>query len=211
MASGKLPFDAKREQLAKIYASALLAAAEAQGVAASVVEETESLVVDVFDRLPDFEDALTSHFLDHEQREELIDKAFTGRASQLTLNLLKVLSLNERMELVRSIARQSRRLYDESQNRVAVNVRIASAASDATLAQIRNAVGKAFGIEPQLDVWIDPAILGGVVLRIGDTVYDGSVRTAFEQTRTRMLERAVEAIEGAPDRFLTAAGNGPAA
>ncbi len=211
MASGKLPFDAEREQLAKIYASALLAAAEAQGAAASVVEEAESLVADVLDPLPQLEETLTSHFLDHEDREQLLDNILESRASPIVLNLLKVLSLNERMEMVRPVVRQLRRLYDESQNRYAVTVRVASPASDSTITQIREAVSKAFGIVPELDVWIDPTILGGIVLRIGDTVYDGSVRTALEQTRTHMVERAVEAIESAPDRFLTALGDGPAA
>jgi F-type H+-transporting ATPase subunit delta len=196
-------FDVEREQLAKVYATALLAAANQQNAAADVVEQLDSLVADVFDPTPKFEEALNSPLIDHEDRETIIDNVFANRAHPLVLNLLKVLSLNDRIALIRSVARHARRMFDESQNRVAVNVRVAREANSATIEQVRQGVARAFGIEPQLEVSVDPDILGGIMLRIGDTVYDGSIRTALERSRRQMLDRAVEAIETSRDRFLS--------
>jgi F-type H+-transporting ATPase subunit delta len=213
MANGNRPdtFDAQREQLAKTYAQALLAAAVAKGSAADTVDEVDSLVADVLDRNEQFDQALTGDMLSHDRRVELIDNVFGGRASEIVVSWLKVLSTNNRLQLVRPIARQLRRLFDESENRVKVTVRVASQASPATLDALRSAIAAKFGVEPILDVWIDPEIIGGVILRIGDTVYDASIRTSLNRAKSQMLARAVEAIESSPERFFEGSVEGPAA
>ena len=201
-------FDVHREQLAKTYAIALLHAAGDQGVAAGLVEELESLVIDVLDAHPQVEQTLGSHFLNHEQRESFLDAILGSRASELVLNFLKVLSLNDRIELIRPVARLVRESFDKSQNRATVYVRVAQEASAETLNQIRQTAASAFHIEPRLEVEVDPDILGGVILRLDDTVYDASIRAALEASRQQMLDGATEAIESAPGRFLSGVPTG---
>src|SRR3954447_26703284 len=88
--SGSL--DAGRQHLGTVYAKALLAAAEKSGQADQVVEELESLVTDVLDRLPQLDAALKSPRLTHEERMPLIDKALGGRLLPTLLTFLKVVS-----------------------------------------------------------------------------------------------------------------------
>jgi hypothetical protein len=51
---------------------------------------------------------------------------------------------------------------------------------------------------------VDPSLIAGIVVRVGDRVYDGSVYTQLEHARQSMIDRATEQIETAPDRFLSA-------
>lgn len=197
--------DTSVEQLAKVYAKALLGAATEAGNAPALVDELAAFVRDVLDRLPDFANLLSSNLLKHEQRESLLDTALKGKASDTLLNFLKVLSQNDRMMLVRPIATHLKRLFDASQNRYAVEVRFAQPATKEQTEQIRQTIAKRFGIEPDLSVVVDPSLLGGVIIRRGDTVYDGSVRLSLERLRTYMVDHAIEAIESNPGKFLAQA------
>jgi F-type H+-transporting ATPase subunit delta len=53
----------------------------------------------------------------------------------------------------------------------------------------------------------DPKLLGGLVVRVGDTVYDGSVATQLSHLRTRLIDRTVEEIETQRERFLSESGS----
>jgi hypothetical protein len=66
----------------------------------------------------------------------------------------------------------------------------------------RDCIGK----QLNLNILVDPSLVAGIVVRVGDRVYDGSVRTQLEHTRHAMVERAVEQIETRPERFLASAG-----
>jgi F-type H+-transporting ATPase subunit delta len=49
---------------------------------------------------------------------------------------------------------------------------------------------------------VKPELIGGMVVQVGDTVFDGSVRTTLERARRQMVESAVAAIESRPDKFM---------
>ena len=55
-----------------------------------------------------------------------------------------------------------------------------------------------------LHVTVDPSLIAGIVVRVGDRVYDGSVRTQLEHVRRAMIDRATEQIETQPERFMVA-------
>jgi len=71
------------------------------------------------------------------------------------------------------------------------------------LQEIENRLRKTFGGEPVLHVIVDPSLIAGMVIRIGDRVYDGSVHTQLERARRAMIERTTETIEMHADRFLS--------
>ena len=58
------------------------------------------------------------------------------------------------------------------------------------------------GREPVLHVKVDPSLIAGIVIRVGDRVYDSSVNTQFNLARKAMIERAVDLIETQPEKFL---------
>jgi F0F1-type ATP synthase delta subunit len=68
-----------------------------------------------------------------------------------------------------------------------------------------DAFRKLLGAEPTLVARINPAVLAGFVVRVGDRVYDASARSGLERLGKQMLDRAVEAIQANPNRFLEGA------
>ncbi len=65
----------------------------------------------------------------------------------------------------------------------------------------------ALGAEPLLTRVVDPELIGGAVLRVGDTVHDGSIANQLEKLRQQMIDRSVHEIQSRRDRFRDPAGN----
>jgi F-type H+-transporting ATPase subunit delta len=199
--------DPSAMQVAGVYAKAFLAAAESAGQTEALMAELDSLVVDVLDRLPRLDNILSSAMVGHDDKLRLIDQALGKRASPLLVNFLKVLSAHGRLSIVRQIRVAAQAQYDQMRGRVRIKVRTATAIDEALAARIAQTVQAALGGQPVLERETDPGLIGGVVLRIGDTVYDASVFTQLEQMRTQMINRSIHEIQSRRDRFGHPAGN----
>src|SRR4051794_15034026 len=93
--------DAGKQHLGTVYAKALLGAAEKVGQADHVVEELESIVADVLNKLPRLDEVMKTPRLTHEERMPILERAFGGRASPTTMIFLKVLSKHGRLNCLR--------------------------------------------------------------------------------------------------------------
>lgn len=195
--------DVTEEQIAQVYAQGFLGAVAKADNVEELVEELESIVKDVLNVHPRFERSLSPAFMSNEDRVSMLDRVFGPRVSKPVLNLLKVLSAHGRVASLRSVVRQVRKLYGRQTNRIDVDVRTAMPLADDILDSIRTTLQARLGIQPTLHVAIDPEVLGGLIVKVGDTVYDGSIRTMFEKARRRMVDRAVETIEMRPQVFIS--------
>jgi F-type H+-transporting ATPase subunit delta len=189
------------QRVAKVYAEALLRAAEQSGQGAAVLDELRALVDDVFRRDPAIERFLSSPAVGRERKAEVIKRAFAGRASELLTNFLTVLNAHDRMEVLRAVARAYSDLYDRGQNRMQVLVRTAVPLADDQRERIAGELREAFGKEPVLHASVDPALLGGLVVQVDDWIYDASVRTRLDLIRKQLVERSSHAIQTGRDRF----------
>ena len=79
--------------------------------------------------------------------------------------------------------------------------------SDELKTRLTESVRSMFGHTPILDLQVRPELIGGIMMRIGDTVYDGSIATRLEQFRQQMIDRSVHEIQSRRDRFSSPAGN----
>jgi F-type H+-transporting ATPase subunit delta len=190
------------EQIARVYAQAFMAVAEKSPDLAGLVEEIASLVSDVLDNFPNLEEVFRSALVAHERKEAIIDEVLGGRASTEVLNFLKVLARHGRLGILRPVARHVEELYTEKQGLSDVEVRVATELDEALRKQIENQLRQALGIEPVLNVTVDPSLIAGVVVRVGDRVYDGSLSTQFDLACKGMIERARDRIETRPQTFL---------
>lgn len=200
--------DVDAERLAKVYAKAFLAAAtgKARGGGmseAEAVTELKAVVAEVLDPFPRFGDAIQSAFLSHDERAALIDKVLKGKVDDVVLNTLKVMSAHDRLGLLRSVARQAEEIYDADSGRAHISVTSAHGLTPELVSQLENALRAKFGIEPVLKQVVDPDMIAGVKIRVGDTVYDGSLKTIFAKARSAIVTRAIERIENNPDHFLS--------
>jgi len=196
--------DVTEEQIARVYAQAFLGAIGGSADPASQVEELESFVTDVLNRFPKLEQALKSSLVAGDQKEEILGRILSGRASKEVLNFLKVLSRHGRLNIVRSASRLAKKLFATQRGLIDVEVRVATAIGDDLRGEIENRMQQLLGAQPVLSVKVDPSLIAGMVIRVGDRVYDGSVKNQLERTRAKMIDRATEQIETRPDRFLVA-------
>jgi F-type H+-transporting ATPase subunit delta len=194
--------DVTEERIARVYAEAFLGAVATSSQAAETVAEFESFVNDVLANIPQLEATLRSEFIDAEQKENLLGRILGGRSSTEMLNFLKVLAIRGRLGLLRPIARILRKLYDEQSGRVNVEVRVASELDSGIQRELQERLRVRFKLEPMMKVVVDPSLIAGIVIRVGDKVYDGSVKTRFEMLRKAIIERASQVIETHPDRFI---------
>jgi F-type H+-transporting ATPase subunit delta len=199
--------DPRSRQVGMTYAKALLGAAEKAGVADAVLAELDSLVADVLDRFPRWETVLASGLIPAEEKTAMLDRALGGQASTLLLNFLKVLAQHGRLDALRPIGQAAHELHDELRGRVPVEIQTATSLDDAQAARIAQALRKMVSLEPDLVRVTNSNLIGGLVIRVGDTVYDGSVSSLLERTRAQLMNRSVHEIQGRRDRFRLAGGD----
>jgi F-type H+-transporting ATPase subunit delta len=191
--------DVSAQRIARVYAEAIYKAAgtEAEGV----IEELHSLIHDVFAGNPQLEILIAGRAVGRTAREEVIKKAFQGRSSGLFLNFLLVLNHHDRLELLRPILSALHQIDDERKNRVRVHVRSAVPLTDEQRERLITQLRRDLQADPTLDARVDPSLLGGLVVRTGDYVYDASVRTRLETIRKQLIERSSHEIQTGRDRF----------
>ena len=199
--------DVGQEKVGEIYARALLAAAENAGQTVAVLEELDAIVSEVFAQFPKLETVLGSLLVSPEEKAVVLDRVFAAQISRLLLNFLKVVSRHGRLDCLRAIRHQARKLYEEMQGNVRVRLTTAAAVDPRQIEQIAAALAASLGQRPILETVVDPALIGGAVLRIGDTVYDGSVANQLQSIRQQMIERSVHEIQSRRDRFRYPAGS----
>jgi F-type H+-transporting ATPase subunit delta len=195
------------QNVAAVYAKAFLGATEAAGTTDAALAELESLVSDVFDKLPRLDAILKSGLVSADQKIELIDKAVGTQASPLLRNFLKVLARHGRLDVLRGIRSEARKIVDKVRGRFRVHVSTAAELDGQLQQQLTETLRGMLGGQPVLEVNTRPELIGGIVLRVGDTVYDGSIATRLARIKEQMIDRSVHEIQSGRDRFGSAEGN----
>jgi F-type H+-transporting ATPase subunit delta len=201
MAKNPDTIDASRQHLGTVYAKALLGAAEKAGQADQVVEELESLVADVLDKLPTLEEALKTPRLTHEERLPILDKAFGGKMSPTALTFLKVVSKHSRLDCLRAIARAARKQLNTARGRIEVIVETAHPLNNSLRERIVGRLTQLLGHEVILTTSVNEDLLGGLMVRVGDTVYDASLAARLKKMQEVTLDHTKQAIRESIDRF----------
>src|SRR5437588_4783788 len=196
--------DVTAQRVARVYAEALLNAAEQAGHGDVVLDELRSLIRDVFKKEPKLEVLLSSAAVGRERREDIIRKTFEGKASDVFCNFLLVLNNHERLELLRPILASLRELHDQRAGRIRVEVASAVALPDDQKERLEQELRASLHREPILNLKIEPELIAGLRIRVGDWQYDGSVRTELETIRNNILLGSSHEIQSRRDRFSTA-------
>ena len=193
--------DPNKEHLGKIYAKALIDAAEKSGDTEVVVTQLESLLTDVLANLTSLASYLQSPRVALEAKTQLLDRALAAQISPVLLNFLKVVARRGRMDSLAEMAVAARHLFNEARQMVEVEVRAAVELDETMRSQLSDVLTSSLGRKVQLRVQVDSTLIGGIVLRIGDQVIDGSVVTRLTQMRQQIRDRTFQQIRAAIDRF----------
>ncbi len=187
-------FDDESMHVGPIYAKALLAAVGSSGNVDAVMEQFHSLIHDVFDKQPILEMALANPKLPSEEKIRVLDKAFKGKMDATLLTFLKVVSRRGRLNAIRGIYRAAASLRDEAVGRVRVLVTTSQPLDVAALSSLKEKLQNLFKKEVAITTKVDATILGGLIVRVGDMVFDGSVDGQLNLLKKATLARAEIAI-----------------
>ena len=123
------------------------------------------------------------------EKKRVIEKAFSGRIPQPMLRFVQKLIDNRRQMLLPVIATEYASLVDAQTGRVHASVTVARETSEAERAAIAAQLSQKLGKTVVPHVHVNPDIIGGVIVRMGDTVMDGSVRKRLMTLRGRLAGR----------------------
>lgn len=123
------------------------------------------------------------------KKTEVIKNALGDKAPALFVRFLQQLVVNRRQAMIREISAEYNSMLNAAEGRVVARVTLSREPSaeerDAIVARLSATLSKA--VDPK--IIIDPSILGGIIIRMGDTVMDGSVRRKLALLRRRMVAR----------------------
>jgi F-type H+-transporting ATPase subunit delta len=205
--AAQIEADVGVEHIADIYAKALLDAAEKAGQTAAAIGEFDAVMTEVMDRFPRLEAVLASALVSPEEKSVVVDRVLGSRVSPILVNFLKVVARHGRLDCLRAIHSQTHVMYDKLRNRIPVRLSTAMPLSPAEVEHIAESLRTKLGGEPIFQQETDPSLIGGAVLRIGDTVYDGSIANQLKILRQQMIDRSAHEIQSRRDRFRNSAGN----
>jgi F-type H+-transporting ATPase subunit delta len=188
-------------RVARTYAEALLSVAEERNQADEVGDELKALTGELFAERPALEAFFATPAVSRVRKDEALTKLFDGRTTPLLTDFLRVLNKKGRLGLIRLIAVAYRNLRDAKANRARVLVESATPLSEKQLDDLRTTLGGVIGKQAVLVPRVNPELIGGLIVHVGDKVFDTSVRTKLFNVRTQLLERGNHEIQRGRDRF----------
>ena len=124
-------------------------------------------------------------------KKKALRSAFTGRVHPMVLNFILVVLEKRRQRLLGAIAEEYNGLLDEKLGRLHVQVTLAHAADEATERKFAQELSRILGRTAIPHITVDPNIIGGIVVRFGDRILDGSLRRRLAGMRSRLYEAAL--------------------
>lgn len=194
-------FDSDQQQIGEIYANALVGFGQKSSGTESLLGELRQ-VVGALDGVPKLKALLESPQVGRSEKTQLLDKVFSGKVSTELLNFLKVVLEKGRFDCVQAISVSAKKIFDEISGRVQATLTTAEPVDDGVRNQIAEKLAAKIGKQVEVNVHVDPSIIGGMVVRVGDTVYDGSVKSQLAQVRAKATKRAADAIRSSLDKFM---------
>ncbi|MGQ0645987.1 MAG: F0F1 ATP synthase subunit delta [Gemmatimonadaceae bacterium] len=176
----------RNSTIAANYAEALLALAQKTGDL-DAWGGMISALADAMQREPRLYNFLAAPQVAAVEKKRVIEKAFAGQVPRLLIRFVQKLVDNRRQMLLPDIATEYANLVDKHAGRVHAQVTVARDTSDADRTMIAQQLSTKLGKAVVAHLHVNPDILGGLVVKIGDTVMDGSVRRRISTLRSRLV------------------------
>jgi F-type H+-transporting ATPase subunit delta len=176
---------AERDELIRGYAEALFAVAEAEGETGAVEDQLYAFAR-LVERDVKVRDALADPSLPAENKRGLIRDVLGERANPVAVNLLGLVVEAGRARDIGAIVDGLTNVAAEHRQHQVAEVRSAVPLDAARREKLAAALSKATGRSVEVKVLVDPNVIGGLVARLGDEVFDGTVRSRLRAARQRL-------------------------
>ena len=168
------------------YAQALLELSDARGVTDQVAGDIQA-IAGVIHADPALGKYFSDPSISHTERNGKLESAFQGKTADVLVGFIKLLNAKGRLGDFGAIAAAFKHLLDARSGKVDVEVTVAQKLNDAELENVRVEISKKIGKHAQVTQKIDDSIIGGLVLKIGDKLIDGSVKSQLETLKRRLI------------------------
>lgn len=167
------------------YASAIFEVAKAEGLLDTVEDELFRFARTV-EAEPKLREALRDISLPPEKRAEMVRELLGKKANQHTVNLIQFIVQSGRVRDFAAIVDALVEKAAAERSKAVAEVRAATQLDDEQRSKLRDAIASATGLDVELKVIVDPAVLGGLLVRVGDQIFDGTVRRRLQTAREKM-------------------------
>lgn len=150
-----------------------------------------NMLVQILERDATVRAFLETPKIDVRRKQDVLRRALEASVSPLFMNFMMVLLEKRRQRLLRAIARAYGELVDQKLGRLHVQVTLAHEPDEATERRIASELSRILGREAIPHVQVNPDLLGGIVVRYGDRIMDGSLRRRLLALRSRLVEAAL--------------------
>jgi F-type H+-transporting ATPase subunit delta len=172
------------EEIASVYARSLFEVAKEQDKLDKVRDELGEFA-DALNGSRELQVFLFSPYFSTKEKSEGLDKAISG-ADDTTVNFLRLLIEKHRMPVLFRVRAELDRLWEEENRLLPVTVTSAVELPKATVKQIGDRIAEQTDRKVDLQSNVDPDILGGIVVRVGNSVLDASIRNRLENFRKQV-------------------------
>src|SRR5918998_1830242 len=172
------------EEIAQVYSRSLFEVAKEQGKLDRIREELGAFA-DALEENRDLAVFFFSPYFSTEEKKEGLGKVLDG-ADEIVRNFLELLVEKHRMPAIFRIRRAYDARWEEENKLLPVEVTSAIELDKETVAQIGEKIGERTGRKVQLESKVDPDILGGIVVRVGDRILDASIANRLESLRKQV-------------------------
>lgn len=184
-----------------VYAAALLELAQAGSGADDVREQMDDLA-ELIRTDPGLQKLLGSMVLSTTERSASIQRIFEGRVSDLVYRFLQVVNAKDRLSDLLAIAISFGQLVDRQNGIIEVDAYVAATMDEAQQQRVTTELGQALGGTVVLHQYVDPSLIGGIKLRIGDKLIDASVVSQLRKMKEQIVAAGRDSLRGDTGRFL---------
>ena len=176
------------DELARVYSRSLFEVALEQGKL-DVLREQLAQLADALSQHRELAVFFFSPYFSTQEKQDALKRVLDG-ADPALLNFLALLIENHRMPVIFRIRQEFERLWEEENRTLPVEITSAIELDQATADSLGRTIGERAGRTVTLATRVDPDILGGIIVRVGNSILDASIRNRLEQLRRHVAQGA---------------------
>jgi len=179
--------------VARRYAQAFFAIAQEKDMVDRLENELKT-VVDEINSIEDLKKVMDHQLISPEDKKNILNQIFSGEISEITVNFLDVVVDKYRAPYIPAIYEEFVSYANEARNMADAQVNAAVAITDADIKDIVAKLEAATGKTIRLQAKVDSSLIGGVIVRIGDKIIDGSLAGRLAKLKDNLLKSEVKEI-----------------
>ncbi len=194
--------DPAAQQLGRLYAQALLGAAKSSGDGDRVVDQLQGFVAALAEQ-PVLREIMASPRVSVAEKIRVLDRLVAPHVAPVLMRFLKVVAQRSRLQHLADIAQAAVEMRDEALGRVVAHVRTATPLTDDLRQSITDKMSQLVSRQVVLRESVDPELIGGMIVRIGDTVYDASISGRLDRMNQSLRSGFASRLTAQASRFFS--------